>query len=255
MINIKNHTHLTTLTLISCFFFLSSHAQNLTTIKYFDSSWNKASKDSAFFFTEMVKEDTFYRCTSYWMKSKNLNCKSAYSDTLFAKPVGLLLRYYESGQIEDSTYFNQDGTFKNVYHYYNDGKLWVHYQYNSTTKKEITDAYDVNGNRIDDFIFSKEAYFQEGNGDWQNYLAENVKTKVPIKNGAPLGKYQVLVKFIVGKNGKIIDVRAETNMGYGMKDEVIRVIRKSPKWNPAIVMGKTVNAYRRQPLTFIVGNE
>lgn len=220
--------------------------------KYFDSSWKRIPKDSAFFFTEMVKEDTFYRCTSYWMKSKKLNCKSAYFDTLFTKPVGVLLRYYENGQIEDSTHFNQDGTFKNTYHYYNNGKLWVHYQINSKTKKETTDAYDLNGNRIDDFIFSKEAYFEEGDTGWQNFLAENLKTKVPIKNGAPPGQYQVIVEFIVGKNGKIIDVRPKTSLGYGMEDEVIRVIRKSPKWNPAIMMGKTVNAYRRQPITFIV---
>ena len=225
------------------------------TTRFFDSSWSKTSKDSAFFFTEMVKEDTFYRCTSYWMKSKKLNCRSAYADTLFTKPVGLLLRYYENGQIEDSTYFNQDGTFKDTYHYYNDGKLWAHYQYNSKTKKEITDAYDLNGNRIYDFIFSKEAFFKEGKADWQDYLAENVKTKVPVKNGAPLGQYQVIVRFIVGKNGKIIDVRAETNLGYGMEDEVIRVIKKSPKWNPAIALGNPVNAYRRQPITFIVESD
>lgn len=255
MINLKNHKHLTTLTLIFCFVSISSIAQNSTITKYFDSSWNKTSKDSAFFFTEMVKEDTFYRCTSYWMKSKKLNCKSAYSDTLFAKPVNLLLRYYENGQTEDSTYFNQNGTFKNTYHYYNNGNLWVRYQYNPKTKKEITEAFDLNGNRIEDFIFSKEAFFQEGIADWQNYLAENVKTKVPIKNGAPLGTYQVIVKFIVGKNVKIIDTEAETNLGYGMEDEVIRVIKKSPKWNPAILMGKTVNAYRRQPITFIVEKE
>jgi len=252
MIKPKDHKHFTTLTLIFCFISISTIAQNSIITKYYDSSWNKTSKDSAFFFTELVKEDTFYRYTSYWMKSKKLNCKSAYADTLFSKPVDLLLRYYENGQTEDSTYFNPDGTFKNTYHYYNNGKLWVHYQFDSKSRKEITDAYDINGNRIDDFIFSKEAFFQEGGTDWQNYLAENVKPNVPIKKGAPLGQYQVVIKFMVGKNGKIADVVAETNLGYGMEDEVIRAIKKSPKWNPAIIMGKPANAYRRQPMTFIV---
>ena len=255
MRNFKNQKSLTVLTLIFCFFSISSHAQNSTLTKYFDSTWNPTSKDAAFYFTEMVKIDTFYKCTSYWMKSKKLFCKSAYADTLFAKPVDLLIRYYENGHKEDSTYFNPDGTFKNTYHFYNNGKLWVHYQNNLKAKKDITDAYDVIGNRIEDFIYSKEADFQDGSADWKIFLAENIKTTVPVTKGAPLGTYGVVVKFIVSKNGKITDIEPETNLGYGMEDEVIRVIKKSPKWNPAIIMGKTVNAYRRQPITFVVSKE
>jgi antitoxin component YwqK of YwqJK toxin-antitoxin module len=252
MIKLNNPQRVITLILICCIVSISAIAQQPILTKYFDSSWNKTSKDSAFFFTELVKEDTFYRCTSYWMKSKKLNCKSAYADTLFAKPVDRLLRYYENGQTADSTYFNPDGSIKNTYHYYDNGKLWVHYQYNPNSKREITDAYALNGNRMEDFIFSKEASFQEGVSDWQNYLAENVKTSVPVKKKAPLGQYQVIVRFIVGENGKIVDAEAETHIGYGMEEEVVRVIKKSPKWNPAIVMGKPVNAYRRQPITFMV---
>ena len=86
------------------------------------------------------------------------------------------------------------------YHYYDNGKLWVHYTYNLKTKADITKAYDLNGERIEDFIFSKEAFFQEGDEDWINYLSENLKTNVPVKKGAPLGTYQVIIKFIVAKN-------------------------------------------------------
>ena len=255
MINLKNYKNSILYTLFFCFFSLSAVAQNSTIIKYFDSSWNKISKDSAFYFTEMVKEDTFYRCKSYWVKSKKLNCTSAYADTLFAKPIGLLLRYYETGQMEDSSYFYDDGVLKNTYHYYPNGKLWVHYTYKQKAKKEITDAYDLNGNRIDDFVYLKEASFQEGASDWQAFLSENIKSKVPVKNGAPFGKYQVIVRFIISTNGKISDIEAETNYGYGMEEEVIRVMKKSPKWNSAILLGKPVNAYRRQPITFIVEKE
>ena len=34
----------------------------------------------------------------------------------------------------------------------------------------------------------------------------------PVDNGAPEGTYQVIVKFIVSKDGSISDVQAETNM-------------------------------------------
>lgn len=255
MRKLMKQINLFVITLIFCFISISSSAQNSTLTKYFDSTWNPTSKDAAFYFTEMIKVDTFYKCTSYWMKSKKLFCKSAYADTLFANPVGLLIRYYENGKIEDSSYFNPDGTFKNTYHYYNNGKIWVHYQNSLKSKKEITEAYDINGNRIDDFIYSKEASFQEGSAEWKSFIAQNLKTTVPVTKGAPIGTYQVVVNFLVRKSGKLTDIEAETNLGFGMEDEVMRVIRKSPKWNPAVLMGKTVDAYRRQPITFVVTKE
>ena len=73
--------------------------------------------------------------------------------------------------------------------------------------------------------------------------------------GAPVGAYNVVIKFIITKNGKLTDIEPETNLGYGMEEEVIRVLKKSPKWNPAMIMGKSVSAYRRQPITFVVSKE
>lgn len=61
-----------------------------------------------------------------------------------------------------------------------------------------------------------------------------------------------MVKFIVSKDGSISDVQAETNFGYGMEKEAIKVIQKGPKWTPALQNGRHVNAFRRQPITFVV---
>jgi hypothetical protein len=37
-----------------------------------------------------------------------------------------------------------------------------------------------------------------------------------------------------------------------MEEEVVRILKKSPKWSPAIQNGKPVKAYRRQPVTFMI---
>ncbi|MEJ7627095.1 MAG: energy transducer TonB [Ferruginibacter sp.] len=84
------------------------------------------------------------------------------------------------------------------------------------------------------------------------FLGINIKSKVPIKKEAPNGTYKVIIRFIIDAKGKISGIRPETSLGYGMEDEVMRVIKKSPKWIPAIWLNKPVNAYRRQPLTFVV---
>lgn len=104
-------------------------------------------------------------------------------------------------------------------------------------------------------IFTKvevEAQFAGGEAAWRRYLQNNLNANTPVDNGAPEGTYQVVVRFIVGKDGTISDVAAETNHGYGMEQEAVKIIKKGPKWTPAIQNGRNVNAYRRQPITFVV---
>ncbi|MBI3137373.1 MAG: energy transducer TonB [Sphingobacteriales bacterium] len=107
-------------------------------------------------------------------------------------------------------------------------------------------------------IFDKveiEAAFPGGDSKWRQYLERNANGQVATDNGAPEGTYTTVVQFVVDKEGNISDVRALTNNGYGMEEEAIRVIKKGPKWNPAIQNGRQVKAYRKQPITFRVESE
>jgi hypothetical protein len=104
----------------------------------------------------------------------------------------------------------------------------------------------------------REAYFPGGEEAWKQFLADNVDHSTPVKkrkNQAPVGKYTVWVQFIVDKDGSIINIKALTAWGYGMEEEVMRVIAKSPKWVPAFQFGRHVKAFRKQPLTFTVEEE
>lgn len=104
-------------------------------------------------------------------------------------------------------------------------------------------------------IFTKvevEASFPGGESAWRRYLQNNLNPNTPVDNGAPEGTYQVVVRFIVGRDGSISDVQAETSHGYGMEQEAMKIIKKGPKWTPAIQNGRNVNAYCRQPITFVV---
>lgn len=89
------------------------------------------------------------------------------------------------------------------------------------------------------------AEFPGGQQGWNRYLERTLNRDLPLKNGAPTGKYSVVVSFVVAKDGTISDVKAENNPGYGSKDEAIRVISKGPKWKPAVKDGRNVN-YRHQ---------
>ncbi|HMT73472.1 MAG TPA: N-acetylmuramoyl-L-alanine amidase [Chitinophagaceae bacterium] len=107
-------------------------------------------------------------------------------------------------------------------------------------------------------IFDKveiEASFPGGNANWRQYLERNMNPDVPINNKAPNGAYTTITMFIVAIDGSISDIRPLTRHGYGMEEEAIRVISKGPKWVPAIVNGKPVKSYRKQPITFQVLQE
>lgn len=97
-----------------------------------------------------------------------------------------------------------------------------------------------------------EAQFPGGNPAWRLYLRKRLDPLVPIRNNAPAGHYEAVVRFIVSKDGSISKVVAETDHGYGMEDELKSVIRRGPKWIPATLNGVPVNAYRRQPCTFVI---
>jgi protein TonB len=107
-------------------------------------------------------------------------------------------------------------------------------------------------------IFEKveiEASFKGGEGAWKKYLERNLNANAPIDNGAPEGSYTVYIQFVVSKDGSISDVKPLTNHGYGMEAEAVRVVKKGPAWVPAVQNGRSVNAYRKQPITFQVTAE
>ncbi len=100
-----------------------------------------------------------------------------------------------------------------------------------------------------------EAKFPGGLGEWKRFLERNLNRDVPIDNGAPVGNYTVVVSFLVDKDGNVSEVRAENNPGYGTSEEAVRVIKRGPKWTPAVQNGRNVIYRQKQTITFQVSEE
>jgi len=99
------------------------------------------------------------------------------------------------------------------------------------------------------------AEFPGGIAAWAKYLERNLNRDLPVENGAPAGKYTVVVSFIVSKDGSISDVVSENDPGYGTKAEAVRVISKGPKWKPAVQNGRNVIYRHKQSITFLVSED
>jgi hypothetical protein len=89
-------------------------------------------------------------------------------------------------------------------------------------------------------------------GDWNKFLERNLNIQAPAENGAPAGRYVVTVSFLVSKDGSISEVQALNDPGYGCADEAIRVIKKGPKWTPAVQNGRNVTYRQKQNIEFSV---
>lgn len=96
------------------------------------------------------------------------------------------------------------------------------------------------------------AIFPGKQHDWDDYLRKNVDTTVPVRNKAKKGSYTVVVKFIIAKDGTLADVQAVTNNGYGMEEEVIRVLIKSPRWGPVSENNHAAHSSHTQSFIFVV---
>ena len=190
---------------------------------------------------------------------------------------GLCLQWRADSTVSDSILFDDRGNGSTVSRY-RDGALmtrgqwvqdtarqgrWLHYFPNGQVqateeyqlgKRTAVVCYDSTGQALAN-CEERRAQFAGGLPMWRKYLERNLKGSVPVNNGADAGAYTVLVQFIVNKDGSVSDVTPLTNHGYGMEQELMRLISQGPKWEPAYRFGSPVRAYQQQPVTFVVYEE
>jgi protein TonB len=92
-------------------------------------------------------------------------------------------------------------------------------------------------------------------GNWEKFLLRNLNAQTSVDNDAPAGNYKVLIQFVVDIDGIVSDIKPLTNLGYGLEQEAIRVLKKAKNWEPARQNGRQVKAYRIQAITFQVTGE
>lgn len=226
-------------------------AQDSSSVKYFDSLWTECTADRAYYKVEYNKNGAAYEAVTYMAGTGILKNIQSFVDPTYKIRSGLSRTYYASGQLEDSSYYFLDKMVLS-YHYHPNGKIWVAYSYDPATRKETTLVTDSTGATINSFLYSREAAFPGGEDAWIAFVSANLNQKVPVKKKAPAGRYKAEIQFIVEPDGSLSNITPLTRQGYGIEDELIRVLKKSPKWIPAVWLNKPVKAWRRQPLTFIV---
>jgi periplasmic protein TonB len=90
--------------------------------------------------------------------------------------------------------------------------------------------------------------FPGGPQAWANFLNRYLQTPADLEAGE---KKIVLISFLVDADGSVTGFKVVRSGGKDFDNEVIRVLKKMPKWKPAIQNGHPVVVPFTQPVTFV----
>lgn len=94
----------------------------------------------------------------------------------------------------------------------------------------------------------KEPEFPGGKEAWLKFLRKNLVAPEELETGETKS---VQIRFVVATDGSVTGFEIVQSAGRDFDNEVIRVLKKMPKWKPAIQNGQLVTRSYTQPVTFI----
>ncbi|MNR28422.1 Gram-negative bacterial tonB protein [compost metagenome] len=65
---------------------------------------------------------------------------------------------------------------------------------------------------------------------------------------------KVFLSFVVEKDGTITDVKVTRGIGYGLDEEAMRVIKKSPRWKAGMQNNLPVRVRYNMPINYTINN-
>lgn len=250
---------------------------------YFDKDLNSADQSHALFYGTGEYENGLIKLMLYNNKDKHLIMIEHFTDSTLQLNDGLFSSYYtnavkesegnytsgkqdglwerwdSSGNIIDSSFFNNGEPVMNTtYEYFPDKKIQRIIFNDLVNHKFRRTSYDESNHIIktdtteedDDKVFTKteiEASFPGGPAAWVKYIQRNIEEHNDEFTNNDYGTCNV--RFIVNKTGKVLNVQALTMKGSRLADIVVRAIENGPNWTPAQQNGRYVNSFKIQPVT------
>ena len=90
---------------------------------------------------------------------------------------------------------------------------------------------EIEPERVYATVLNKAAFYGRDTS-WLRTLERNINQNIQLAGTVTEGKYIATVKFVVAKDGSLSDIACETDPGFGICDEVVRILKKSRNWAP-----------------------
>jgi len=111
---------------------------------------------------------------------------------------------------------------------------------------------NANDNRISEKTNVKQPQFPGGIEKFYMFVGQNFRMPEEFSKHKMEGK--LFVEFMVEKDGSLSEFKIVKDLGYGVSDEVIRVLKLSPKWIPGTENDQAVRVMYSLPITIQSNN-
>lgn len=254
---------------IALFFCLLSVSGQDTT--FFNSRWQKTTKDSAAFYRLIERDSLGLRFDDFYINGiLQMTGYSLTSDSLLKD--GFFRYYFESGKLSLEGSFSKNVRTGNWKMYYPDGQLYCLTNY--TAKGDIdgeenyfypdgkvkrSDIYSngkflkgkcvtSSGEDTTWFPYQKMPEFKGGENRRIRFIEENLVYPEYIKNLGIQGR--VVVSFVVEKDGTLSEIKVIKGVYKPLDQEVLDMVAKMPPWEPGQLDGKPVRVQFYMPCSF-----
>ena len=241
-------------------FYAAAQENSLTQVLFYDANWKPAKpKKAAFLLEKKYINDTLWEWNYYKIKSPRY-LSVQYKDQKGSAMNGHYITYTPGGYPDTSGYYLNGKKYGEwtvmasnhqlLYHlqYLNDEMMA---KYDSVQFKENMSRYIDSLRGSETKIFTRveiESEFPGGPAAWGKYMNKNLT--YPEESLANNVMGEVIIQFIVDKQGYVTQVGLAKSAEYYLDKEALRLISSSPKWVPATQDGKPVKSYKKQPLYF-----
>jgi protein TonB len=100
---------------------------------------------------------------------------------------------------------------------------------------------------ITQFDTAKSASFPGGLKDLDIFIRENSQFPEAAKVAGILSA-DIIISFVVEKDGTLTDIQICRDIGYGLGEEAVRIVRQMPKWHPGEVNGHPCRIWMNLPI-------
>lgn len=216
---------------------------------YFDENWKKIERiEDAAYYRKLYKKGDLWYAKDYYLTGQ-LQMEGSFTNKKCTKRSGSFAYYSEDGTID----------FKGAYLKNKHEGIWNWYHSNGQKSSEElyikgkrikAEYWDANGMRVDSTEGEHMAKFNESIQGFRKYVDAHLVYPSSAANQGTEG--QVFISFVVEKDGSLSNIKAVKNADYELIKEALRVVRSSPKWEPAKQHNRFVRIHYTFPITFIL---
>ncbi len=234
--------------LIFLFLIQNLFAQDTIRI-YFDKNWEKIKHgENAMYSRKVFKKGDLWYVKDYYLNGQ-LQMEGSFNNKKCTERSGEFIYYTENGNIDHKGIFlnnNYEGTW--IWYHTNDKKSSE--ELYSNGKRIKAEYWDTNGMKVDSAEGEHKASFNGSEQGFRKYVESNlIYSKAAQKAGK---EGLVLVSFVIETDGSLTNAVVIKSAGHLLDEEALRVIRSSPKWEPAKLHNRLVRIQYTFPLTFIL---